>query len=110
MLLFVKSLIGTYCNRLYDSKERQDLFSCKGRFKANSAGKNLNVTNITRNTKAGPSNRQTAHFFNCQNDHHLSGAIIFDCFTSLPPFTLLEITNGCLCHRSFFFNTSGLDS
>ena len=49
MFLFEKSIIGTYCNRLYDLKESHSPFSCYGRIKANSAGKNLNVTNI--NTK-----------------------------------------------------------
>ena len=56
MFLFEKSLIGAYCNRLYDLKERQGPFLCYGRIKANSAGKNLNVTSI--NTKADPPNRQ----------------------------------------------------
>ena len=49
MFLFKKSVKGTYCNRLYDLKESHSPFSCYGRIKANSAGKNLNVTNI--NTK-----------------------------------------------------------
>ena len=57
MFLFEKSVIGAYCNRLYDLKERQDPFSDYGQIKANSAGKNLNVTNI--NTKVGPPNRRT---------------------------------------------------
>ena len=56
MLLFEKSLIGVYCNRLYDLEQRYGLFPCYGQIKANSAGKNLNVTNI--NMKAGPPNRQ----------------------------------------------------
>ena len=51
MFLFEKNLIGTYCNRLYDLKESHCPFSCYGRIKANSAGKNLNVTSI--NTKKG---------------------------------------------------------
>ena len=49
MFMFEKSLISVDCNRLYDLKKRQDPFSCYGRIKANSAGKDLNVTNI--NTK-----------------------------------------------------------
>ena len=56
MFLFNKSLIGVYCNRLYDLEERHGVFSCYGRIKTISAGKDLNVTNI--NTKAGPINRQ----------------------------------------------------
>ena len=51
MLLLEKSEIGTYCNRLYDLKESHSPFSYFGRNKANSAGKNLNVTNI--NPKKG---------------------------------------------------------
>ena len=58
MFLFEKSLIGIYCNRLYDLGERHGSFLCCGRIKRNSAGKNLNVTNI--NAKAGPLNRQMA--------------------------------------------------
>ena len=55
--MFEKSSISAHCNRLYDLKERQGPFSYYGRIKANSAGKNLNVTNI--NTNAGPPNRRT---------------------------------------------------
>ena len=51
MFLLEKSEIGTYGNRLYDLKESHRPFSCYGRVKANSAGKNLNATNI--NTKKG---------------------------------------------------------
>ena len=51
MLLFEKSVIGTYCNRLYDLKESHSPLSCYGRIKANSAGKNLNATNV--NPKKG---------------------------------------------------------
>ena len=51
MFLFEKSLIGTYCNRLYNLNESHGPFSCYGRSKANTAGKNPNVTNI--NTKKG---------------------------------------------------------
>ena len=50
---------------------------------------------------------QTAHFFISQNDHHLGDAINFD-YVSSPPLTLLKITNGSLCHRSFFLNASSL--
>ena len=57
MFLLEKSLIGTYCNRLYDLWKRHGPFSCYGQIIANSAGKNINVTNVT--TKAGPPNRQT---------------------------------------------------
>ena len=51
MCLFEKSVIGAYCNRLYDLKKSHSLFSCYVRIKANSAGKNLNVTNV--NPKKG---------------------------------------------------------
>ena len=111
MLLFEKSLIGTYCNRLYNLKEKQDPFSCQGRIKANSADKNLNVTSI--NTKAGPPNCQTclppnSSFFMGQNDHHLNDAISFDYVSSPFPLTLLKITNSSLCHCSFEYFQSSL--
>ena len=51
MFLFEKSVIGVYCKRLYDLKKSHSPFSCYGRIKANSAGKNLNVSNV--NTKKG---------------------------------------------------------
>ena len=50
---------------------------------------------------------QTAHFFMSQNDDQLGDPINFD-YVSLPPFTLFKITNGSLCHHSFFLNTSSL--
>ena len=81
MFLFEKSLIGVYSNKLNDLKEWQDPFLCYGRIKANSAGKNPNVTNTY--TKAGSPNRRTAHFFMSQNDHHLGDVINFDCFISV---------------------------
>ena len=87
--MFEKSLIGAYCNRLYDLKERRGPFSCYGRIKAISAGKNLNVTNI--NTKRAHqivehAYHQTAHFFMSQNDHHLGGAINFN-YVSPPSYS-----------------------
>ena len=111
MFLFEKSLKGAYCNRLHDLKESHSPISCYGRIKANTAGKSLNITNI--NTKAGPPNRrtchhQTAHFFNCQNDHHLGDAINFDYVLLPPPLTLLKITNGSSRHRFLILNTSSL--
>ena len=104
MLLFEKSLIGAYSNRLYGLGQRYDPFSCYGRIKANGAGKNLNVTNI--NTKAGPPNRQiclplNSSFLYESKRLHLGDAINFGCFT---PFTLLKISN----HSFFFLNISSL--
>ena len=55
MFLFEKSLRGAYSNRLYDLGQRHGPL-CYGRIKANSVGKNLDVTTI--DTKAGPPNRQ----------------------------------------------------
>ena len=56
MFLFEKSLTGVYCNRLCDLGERHNFFHAMAELKQNSAGKNLNVTNI--NKKAGPSSGQ----------------------------------------------------
>ena len=47
---------GDFSSRLYDLKENHGPFSCYGRIKANSAGKNVNVTNS--NTKVAPLIRQ----------------------------------------------------
>ena len=56
MFLFEKSLIGAYCDMLYDFEERLGPFLCYWRIKANSIGKNLNIINIK--SKALPPNRQ----------------------------------------------------
>ena len=57
MILFEKSVIGIYCFRLNDLKESHSPFSCYGRIRANSAGKNFNVTNIN------PKKRMLPHHF-----------------------------------------------
>ena len=48
MFLFKKSAMGTYCNWSYDLKESHSPFSCYGRIKPNTAGKNPIVTNINQ--------------------------------------------------------------
>ena len=47
--------MGVYWNRLYDFKKRHGFFSRYDRIEANSAAKELNITN--RNTKGGLPNR-----------------------------------------------------
>ena len=68
--MFEKSLIGAYGNRLYDSKEKQDPFSCYCRIKANSGGKIL-MSQILMRKRAHQTvehaYHQTAHFFMSQN-------------------------------------------
>ena len=95
MFLFENSLTGAYWNRLYDFEERRGFFLCYGRIKANSAAKELNVTNI--NTYGDSPNRQiglslnSSFVFNCQNDYDSGAAINFDYVT--PPsisFTLFK--------------------
>ena len=53
MLLFEKSIIGTYCNRPYDLKESHSSFSChaKAELKQIAQAKFPNTTDI--NTKKG---------------------------------------------------------
>ena len=53
MLLFEKRFIGVYCNRLGKGTAP---FHAMAKLKQNSAGKDVNVTNI--NAKAGPPNGQ----------------------------------------------------
>ena len=88
-------------------------FHAMAEFEANSTGKDLNVTNI--NMKAGPSNCQIGLSINSLflyeskrppfEPHHQ----FWLCFIPPPPFTLLKITNGSLCHHYFFLNTFSLD-
>ena len=110
MFLFEKILIGIYCNWLYDLGQRHGPFSCYDQIKANSAGKNLNVTNI--NTKAGPPNHQiclplnSSFLYQSKRPQFGLRHQFQLCFT---PFTLSKITNGSLCHHSFVLNTSSLD-
>ena len=107
--MFEKSLMGAYCNRLYDLWERQSRFSCYGRIKASSAGKNLNVTNI--NTKAGPSkssNRPTTKQLISLCVKMIIWATVSILIMFYLPYTL-KTSNGSLGHHSFFLNTSSLD-
>ena len=75
MFLFEKSLIGVYWNWLYDLGERYGHFSCYGGIKANTASKDLNVTNI--NTKVESTNRQIGlplnSLFLCESKRPLFG-------------------------------------
>ena len=74
MFLFEKSSIGAHYNRFYDLKERRGPFLCYGRIKANSADKNLKVTNID----------QKAGLPNCQICLPLDSSFL--CLLKRPPF------------------------
>ena len=50
---------------------------------------------------------QTAYFFMSGNNHQATPSTLT--MLHLPLFTLLKITNGSLCHHSFFLNISSLD-
>ena len=105
MFLFEKSLIGAYCNRLYDLKKASAPFHAKGELKQTALAKILMSPILLRKRAhqiVEHAYHQTAHFFMSQNDHHLGDVINFDYVSSPPPLTLLKITNGSLCHRSFF--------
>ena len=114
MFLFEKSVIGAYCNRLYDFKEKQGPVSCQGQNKANSAGKNLNVTNI--NTKAGPPNHRTClspnSSFLYESKRPRSGEVISFDYVSAYPYHPLHFYKlrmvVCVIVLSFL-NTSSLD-
>ena len=61
--LLKSSLIGSYANMLFNFEERHSLFSRYGQITANSAAKELHITNI--NTKGCQPNRQTGLSLNC---------------------------------------------
>ena len=72
MFLFEKNLKGACCNRFYDLGENMTPFHAMAELKANSAGKNLNETNI--NTKVV--------LPNCQIDLPLNSSFLYE---SKPP-------------------------
>ena len=109
MFLFKKGLIRTYCNRLYGLKEKLGPFSCYGRIKQTAQAKTLMSPILIQKWAhqiVEHAYHHTAHFFMDQNDHHWATPSILSILTMFylpPPLTLLKITNGSLCHRSFFF-------
>ena len=86
MLLFQKSLIGAYCNRLFDLKKGMTPFYIKAELKQTALAKILMSLILIRKR-----DHQTAHFFDCQNDRHLGYAIIFLYISSLLPLTLSKL-------------------
>ena len=112
MVLFETSVIGVYCNRLYDLKERQRPFHAKAELKQTAQAKILMSPILIRKRAhqiVEHAYHQTAYFFMGQNDHQLGDAINFDYVSSPHHLTLLKLTNCSLCHRSFFLNTFSLD-
>ena len=104
MSLFEKSLIGAYCNRLYDLKERQDPFHAKAELKQTAQAKILMSPVLIRKRAhqiVEHAYHQTAHFLWVETTTFVLCHQFSLCFIS-PPFTLLKITNGSLCHFSFF--------
>ena len=98
------------CNRFYDLKKVMVPFHAMAELKQTALAKILMSPILIRKRAhqiVEHAYHQTAHFFMSQNDHHLGDAINFD-YVSSPLLTLLKITNGSLCHRSFFLNTSSL--
>ena len=93
MFLFEKSLIGAYCNRLYDLKKGRAFFHAKAELKQTAQAKILMSQILIR--KRGHqivehAYHQTAHFFMSQNDHHLGDSINFDYVSSLAPLLTLK--------------------
>ena len=78
MLLFEKSLIGAYCNRLYDLGKSRAPFHATAELKQTALVKIL-ISSISTQKRAHQivehAYHQTAHFFMKQNDHHLGDAI-----------------------------------
>ena len=87
MFLFEKSLIGAYCNRLYDFKEKQGPFHAMAELKQTALAKILMSPIVIpkRAHQIGEhAYHHTAHFCMGQNDHHLGYAINFGYVSSLP--------------------------
>ena len=84
-----KSLIGAFCNRLYNFGERQGPFSCYGGIKANSAAKELNVRNVnTRVSRQFKVANLKSNLMKCHSYMH----VIFNFFElSTLNFQLFEI-------------------
>ena len=111
MILFEKSSIGVYCNRLHNLKKGMTPFYAKAELKQMALVKILISPILIRkqaNQIVKHAYHQTTHFFMSQNYHHLGDAINLDYVSSLSPLTFLKITNGSLCNRSFSLNTSSL--
>ena len=90
MFLFENSVIGAYCNWLYDLKERQDPFHAMTELKQTAQAKIL-MSPIIIQKRAHQivehAYHQTAHFFMSQNDHHLGEAINFVYVSSPLPYS-----------------------
>ena len=85
MFLFEKSLIGPYCNGLYDLKKGSATFHAKAELKQTTLAKILMSPKLIRKRArhiVEHAYHQTAHFFMSQNDHHLGDAINFDYVSS----------------------------
>ena len=106
MFLFEKSIIGAYCNRLYDLSKGGAPFHAKTELKQTAQAKILMSPILIRKRAhqiVEHAYHQTAHFLMSQNDHHLGESSILIMFHLPPsPLTLLKITNGSWCHHSFF--------
>ena len=91
MFLLEKSLIGAYCNKLYDLNKGSVPFHAKAELKQTALAKILMSPILIRNRAhqiVEHAYHQTAHFFMSQNDHHLGDAINFDYVLSPPPLLL----------------------
>ena len=85
--MFLKSIIGAYCNRLYDLKKGSAPFEAMAELKQAALAKILMSPILIRKRAhriVKHVYHQTAHFFMSQNDHYLGDAINFDHVSSPP--------------------------
>ena len=83
MFLFKKSVVGAYCNRLYDLKKGSAPFHANAELKTKMLMSPILIQKRAHQI-VKHAYHQTAHFFMSQNDHHLVYAINFD-YVSSPP-------------------------
>ena len=110
MFLFEKSFMGAYCNSLYDLKKGSAPFHVKAELKQTAQAK---ILILIYSYESGPT--KSSIIFTTKQLISLlvktttiwATPSILTMFLLLP-LTLLKITNGSLCYRSFVLNTSSL--
>ena len=98
--MFEKRLIGAYCNRLYDLREKQAPFHAKAELKQ-AAQEKILMSPILIQQRAHHIGKHayhnTAYFLMSQHDHHLGYAINFFILSSPSPHSYSEKLRMVVC-------------